>query len=168
MGRMLATRLYLSPLGPLRLEAVPHGARRIAFLEAANDPPKTGKRAPGHPDSERILDQLQAELDAYFAGSKRAFATPLALQGTSFQRAIWEALRAIPYGERSTYGQLARAIGRPGAARAAGGANNRNPLPIVVPCHRALGAGGALVGYAGGLWRKAWLLDRERAASRAA
>jgi methylated-DNA-[protein]-cysteine S-methyltransferase len=85
----------------------------------------------------------------------------LAARGTVFQRRVWEALRAIPYGETASYGEVARAIGRPAASRAVGAANGRNPISIVVPCHRVVGAGGALTGYGGGLDRKAWLLNLE-------
>jgi len=107
-----------------------------------------------------VLDQL----DDYFAGRRRAFDLPLAPRGTAFQRRVWDALTAIPYGETTTYGALAATIGRPGSARAVGAANGRNPIAIVVPCHRVIGADRRLTGYAGGLAAKQWLLNVERRA----
>lgn len=100
--------------------------------------------------------------DRIFAGRRRAFTLPLAPEGTPFQRAVWDALRTIPYGESRSYKQIAAQIGRPTACRAVGMANNRNPIAIVVPCHRVVGSGGTLVGYAGGLETKAYLLGLER------
>lgn len=110
----------------------------------------------------RLLSQAVRELEEYFAGERREFTFPTAAAGTPFQRLVWEALREIPYGETRTYGEIARRIGHPGAARAVGQANNRNPLPIVVPCHRVIGASGTLTGYAGGLDVKERLLELER------
>jgi methylated-DNA-[protein]-cysteine S-methyltransferase len=104
------------------------------------------------------------QLDEYFAGERDEFDLPLQPEGTEFQRAVWSALEQIPFGETRSYGEIAAAVGRPKAARAVGMANNRNPIAVVVPCHRVIGAGGALVGYAGGLERKTWLLDHEREA----
>ena len=102
-------------------------------------------------------------LTAYFAGDLAALdAIPVATGGTDFQRALWAALRTLPAGQTTTYGDLARRLGRPAASRAVGAANGANPLSIVVPCHRVVGANGALTGYAGGLARKQWLLDHER------
>ncbi len=102
------------------------------------------------------------QLDAYFAGERTEFDLPLAPNGTEFQRRVWAALREIPYGETTSYGALAARIGAPGAARAVGLANGRNPISIVVPCHRVVGASGSLIGYGGGLERKRALLDLER------
>ncbi len=104
------------------------------------------------------------QLEAYFAGERRDFDLPLAPAGTDFDHAVWDLLRAIPYGETRSYGELARALGRPERVRAVGRANGRNPLAIVVPCHRVIGADGSLVGYGGGLERKRALLALERAA----
>jgi methylated-DNA-[protein]-cysteine S-methyltransferase len=109
-----------------------------------------------------------AQLDEYFAGDRDSFDLPLEPEGTEFQRAVWNALAEIPYGETRSYGQIAASVGRPKAARAVGMANNRNPIAVIVPCHRVIGAGGALVGYAGGLDRKTWLLDHEAAGARSA
>lgn len=103
------------------------------------------------------------QLAAYFAGARREFDLWLAAEGTAFQRRVWAALEGIPYGETTTYAKLAAEIGHPGSARAVGAANGANPLAIVVPCHRVIGAGGSLTGYAGGLAAKRWLLDLEGA-----
>jgi len=101
------------------------------------------------------------QLEEYFAGDRRAFELPLALDGTPFQQRVWAALQEIPYGRTATYGQIASGMGHPSAARAVGMANNRNPIAIVVPCHRVVGSNGALVGYGGGLDRKRMLLELE-------
>lgn len=108
------------------------------------------------------LAEARRQLDDYFAGARTAFDLPLALEGTPFQTTVWSALRDIPYGETISYGELARRVGRPGASRAVGAANGRNPISIVVPCHRVIGADGRLTGYGWGNERKAWLLDHER------
>ena len=108
------------------------------------------------------LPQLDAQLGEYFAGERTSFDLPLAPTGTDFQQRVWAALRTIPYGETWSYGRLAEAVGQPGAARAVGLANGRNPISIVVPCHRVVGSSGKLTGYAGGVERKAFLLDLER------
>jgi O-6-methylguanine DNA methyltransferase len=113
------------------------------------------------PGDNAILAATQRQLGEYFAGRRRAFDLPLALAGTDFQRAVWGALRAIPHGETRTYAELATAIGRPSAVRAVGRANGDYRLAIVVPCHRVIGADGALVGYGGLVWRKQALLALE-------
>jgi methylated-DNA-[protein]-cysteine S-methyltransferase len=115
-------------------------------------------------DDDVVLAAAREQLAEYFAGERRDFDLPLKPAGTAFQRAVWEALRDIPYGETAGYGELAGRLGRPGAARAVGLANGRNPIAIVVPCHRVIGAAGALTGYGGGLERKRYLLELERAA----
>ena len=107
------------------------------------------------------LTEPRMQLQAYFAGELRDFELPLAARGTPFQQGVWRALRDIPYGETISYGELARRIGQPAAARAVGLANGRNPIAIVVPCHRVIGANGSLTGYGGGLARKRWLLAHE-------
>lgn len=114
-------------------------------------------------DQKAFADTIN-QLGEYFAGERDEFDLPLEPEGTEFQRAVWKALAEIPYGETRSYGQIAAVVGRPKAARAVGMANNRNPIAVIVPCHRVIGAGGALVGYAGGLERKTWLLDHEREA----
>lgn len=115
-------------------------------------------------ESERWFRPVQEELDAYFAGSLRQFQTPVAPRGTAFQEAVWKALLSIPYGTTTTYAEIAKMLGRPDAVRAVGAANGRNPISIIIPCHRVVGSGGSLVGYAGGIDRKRRLLDIERAA----
>ncbi|MBI2691207.1 MAG: methylated-DNA--[protein]-cysteine S-methyltransferase [Solirubrobacterales bacterium] len=114
-------------------------------------------------DQDAFADTID-QLDEYFAGERDSFDLRLEPNGTEFQRAVWNALQQIPYGDTRSYGQIAAQVGRPGAARAVGMANNRNPIAVIVPCHRVVGSGGALVGYAGGLERKIWLLDHEREA----
>jgi methylated-DNA-[protein]-cysteine S-methyltransferase len=108
-----------------------------------------------------LLGPAAEQVRAYFAGELRDFDLRLAPEGTDFQRRVWEALRAIPFGETISYGELARRLGRPTASRAVGAANGRNPIAIVVPCHRVIGADGTLTGYGGGLDRKRWLLRHE-------
>lgn len=155
-----ADRLIMpSPLGPVLLEASPVGMRRLAFPGgAAKD---TGTR---HEDREaaRHLALAREQLVAYFAGRLRVFDLPLDEGGTSFQRQVWQALRAIPYGRTCSYAELAAAVGRPRACRAVGNANGRNPLPIVTPCHRVIHADGGLGGYSAGLAVKRFLLALER------
>jgi len=106
--------------------------------------------------------QATAQLDAYFSGESTEFNLPMAAGGTAFQQQVWAALKEIPYGQTTTYGQLAKAIGRPRASRAVGAANGRNPISIIVPCHRVIGANGRLTGYGAGVERKQALLDHER------
>ena len=108
-----------------------------------------------------VLPSLREQLASYFAAELTTFDVPLAAAGTPFQQQVWAALRTIPYGDTWTYGALAASLGRPGAQRAVGLANGRNPIGIVVPCHRVVGADGTLTGYAGGVERKRWLLDHE-------
>ncbi|MBQ2062086.1 MAG: methylated-DNA--[Oscillospiraceae bacterium] len=118
--------------------------------------------APAHPHAPAPLsDEAARQVRQYLAGERRVFDLPLAPAGTDFQRAVWRALADIPYGETRTYGQIAASVGRPGAARAVGAAAGRNPIAPVIPCHRCVGKGGALTGYAGGLWRKERLLALE-------
>jgi methylated-DNA-[protein]-cysteine S-methyltransferase len=114
-----------------------------------------------------VLPLALQQLREYFAGSRRTFDLPLALSGTAFQERVWRALSEIPYGETWSYGQLARHLGNPGASRAVGLANGRNPISIILPCHRVIGADGSLTGYGGGLPRKQWLLAHEASATAA-
>lgn len=146
---------YASPIGTIGFAADEKGIRCIRFLEKAEELTIEGKRLNPH------LARFLRECDAYFEGRLKRFQTPLLAAGTPFQLRVWDALARIPYGETRTYGQIAQAIGSPLAARAIGMANNRNPLPIAIPCHRVIGASGQLVGYAGEIWRKKWLLKRE-------
>jgi len=147
-----------SPAGPLGLAADGHGLRRIQF-HAPADLAWAGAGARwGGSD---VLQRAREQLEAYFEGRLRAFDLPLAPAGTAFQRQVWAALATIPWGQTRSYGELAAAIGRPGSARAVGAANGRNPLPIVVPCHRVIGADGSLTGFGGGLPAKRHLLQLE-------
>ncbi len=120
-----------------------------------------GTPAPGWKRDRGALREPAAQLESYFAGELREFDLPVAPQGTPFQREVWSALREIPYGTTISYAELAAAVGRPGAARAVGAANGRNPIAVVIPCHRVIGASGALTGYGGGLGRKRLLLELE-------
>jgi methylated-DNA-[protein]-cysteine S-methyltransferase len=138
-----------SPVGPLTL--------------IANDDPHRVPLAPAQPNPRHpILRETERQLAEYFANQRTTFDLPLAPAGTPFQQRIWSALQEIPYGQTRSYTQLAIAAGSPKASRAAGAANGRNPLSIVIPCHRAIGADGSLTGFAGGLPTKAKLLDLER------
>ena len=119
-------------------------------------PPPPGSQPDPGPFASAIT-----QLEGYFAGDRTDFDLPLAPAGTPFQRQVWDALRTIPFGRTTSYGVIATMIGSPGSARAVGLANNRNPLPLVIPCHRVIGSTGALVGYGGGLACKRWLLDHE-------
>jgi methylated-DNA-[protein]-cysteine S-methyltransferase len=147
--------IHESPLGPLTVERGPHGLTALSF------PGRGGTRDERRRDPAALADAL-AQLDEYFAGERRAFDLPLDLGGTPFQRRVWAQLRGVPHGATVTYAELARAVGRPDIVRAVAAAVGRTPVPIVVPCHRVVGAGGALTGYGGGLQRKAALLDLER------
>jgi methylated-DNA-[protein]-cysteine S-methyltransferase len=137
-------------------------------LRGLYPPDHTGAPAvvPGRPDARGVIDRAAAQLDEYFAGDRRTFDVPLATVGSPLQERVWAALRAVPYGTTTTYGQIARALGiGAGAARAVGAATGRNPLSIIVPCHRVVGASGSLTGYAGGLEAKRRLLNHEARAS---
>ena len=153
------TKTMASPVGVLTLIASDSGLSAVLW---ENDDPKRVRvgelhAAPGHP----ILVQAENELQAYFAGERTSFNVPLDAAGTEFQKKAWTALLTIPYGETRSYGELARQIGNPKAARAVGAANGRNPISIIVPCHRAIASDGALTGFAGGLDAKRHLLALE-------
>ena len=149
-----------SPVGPLLLAADDDGLHLIEF----NSPRHAMGRASEWQHGEHeVLRDTRVQLDEYFAGERRVFDLPLAPRGTAFQREVWNALRDIPYGETISYAQLALRIGKPSAMRAVGAANGRNPLPIVVPCHRVIGADGSLTGFGGGLPTKRFLLELEGA-----
>ncbi|MEA2490518.1 MAG: methylated-DNA-[protein]-cysteine S-methyltransferase [Acidobacteriota bacterium] len=144
-----------TPIGALTLVVNEEGALvRCTFAEDAW--PQDATR-----DDARCA-AVATQLTEYFAGTRREFDIPLALEGTEFQRAVWTALLDIPYGTTTTYGELARRIGRPSAVRAVGAANGANPIPVIVPCHRVIGSNGTLTGYGGGLPRKQQLLALEQ------
>lgn len=144
-----------TPLGAMRLTTDGSAILALEF-DAAPAPQATPA-----PAARALADNLQRLLDAYFAGRRVAFDLPLMPAGTAFQRSVWDALRGIPYGETVSYGEIARRVGRPAAVRAVGAANGSNPIPILIPCHRVIGANGALTGYGGGLDRKRKLLALE-------
>ena len=151
-----------TPVGKLMLAGCEdHGLRHIAFQCGSGAmAPK-----PGWKQSAAPFREVERQLREYFRGKRTAFDLRLHPKGTPFQLEVWKALAEIPYGQTRSYGDVARAVGRPSAVRAVGLANGRNPLPIVVPCHRVIGASGKLVGYGGGLAVKQALLDREREVS---
>jgi methylated-DNA-[protein]-cysteine S-methyltransferase len=149
-----------SPIGPLTIVA--EDGRLVAlYMDAQQHRPSDDNLgAPGDPSAEPFAAAGQ-QLAAYFTGELTTFDLPLAPAGTEFQRAVWAALQTIPYGQTWSYGQLADKIGKPAAVRAVGLANGRNPVAIVIPCHRVIGSDGSLTGYGGGLERKRFLLDLE-------
>ncbi|HEV7922314.1 MAG TPA: methylated-DNA--[protein]-cysteine S-methyltransferase [Thermoanaerobaculia bacterium] len=145
--------IYQAPFGPLVLAADETGA--LAEIRFRGDPPDSWEPDPS------ALRFAAEQLDAFFAGRSQKFDLPLAPRGTTFQLSVWNALREIPYAETTSYGELARLLGRPAASRAVGAANGANPIPIVIPCHRVIGANRSLTGFGGGLPVKRWLLDHE-------
>jgi methylated-DNA-[protein]-cysteine S-methyltransferase len=150
---------YASPLGRMLLAAVGDRLLGVWFDDQAHLPDLSAcASAPDHP----VLQQTTQQLTQYFAGQRRTFDVPLgSATGTAFQQAVWQALRDIPFGSTRSYGELATRINNPAAVRAVGAAVGRNPLSIIVPCHRVIGASGNLTGYAGGLHRKTALLKLE-------
>lgn len=154
-----------SPVGGMQVFVAEGGVRAIVFEDS--DPERNGVRGAvltgrDVPVADReIHERVAAQLQEYFAGARTAFDLPLAPVGTEFQQLAWRALQQIPFGETRSYAEQAAAIGRPSAVRAIGAANGRNPLTIVVPCHRVIGSGGSLTGFAGGLDRKRVLLQHE-------
>lgn len=150
-----------SPVGPLTLVAADGALSGLYMEKQRHLPPEETFGAPGDPGAEPFATAA-AQLAAYFAGELTGFDVPLALRGTPFQKRVWAALQEIPYGETTTYGELAVEIGKPSAARAVGLANGRNPVGVIVPCHRVIGSTGSLTGYGGGLDRKRHLLRFER------
>jgi methylated-DNA-[protein]-cysteine S-methyltransferase len=175
----LRRRTMSTPIGPLELVAGPAGLRAIlwpgedgsrvaravgstALPDPSDDAAGGADASSGDPRAQEHLDRAEVQLAEYFEGNRRTFDLDLDPAGTDFQLRAWRVLRTIPYGQTISYGEQAAELGEPGAARAVGAANGRNPLSIVVPCHRVVAASGALTGFAGGLDTKAWLLDHER------
>jgi methylated-DNA-[protein]-cysteine S-methyltransferase len=148
-----------TPIGALGVRADSAGLRAIEFLEPRGGGPRA--RRPADAPLRDAVDQIRA----YFAGTLQEFRLPLAPAGSRFQQAVWRSMCEVPYGATISYAQLARRLGRPGAARAIGAASARNPLPIAIPCHRVIGSDGRLTGYAGGIEAKRRLLALERSAS---
>jgi methylated-DNA-[protein]-cysteine S-methyltransferase len=149
------TTLHPSPVGDILLRADAEG--RLTDLYLRHDGPSTTTNGP--------FDAVREQLDAYFAGELDRFDLPLAVHGTDFQKRVWDQLVQIPFGETISYSELARRMGDPKLVRAVGTANGRNPISIIIPCHRVIGADGSLVGYGGGLERKKWLLEHEEVTS---
>ncbi|MCG5434472.1 methylated-DNA--[Mycobacterium sp. MYCO198283] len=147
-----------SPIGPLTLAGSGRGLMHLRMTEQSHEPSRAGWRR-----DDRAFSDAVDQLAQYFAGERTAFDVELELAGTPFQRRVWTALRDIPYGETRSYGQIAALLGAPGASRAVGLANGRNPVSVIVPCHRVIGANGSLTGYGGGVERKRLLLGLERA-----
>ena len=154
----MSSYLCPSPIGPLTL------VEEDGALAAVRFHPDLPRDAASFalPSTTPLLRQAAAELQEYFAGQRRQFTVPLAPKGTPFQQKVWKALQEIPYGETRSYKEIAIAAGNEKACRAVGMANNRNPLPIFIPCHRVVGSDGKLVGYAGGLDVKTFLLELEK------
>ena len=152
---MTFSTLHPSPVGDILLRADADGRLTDLYLRHDDTAPRTGGP----------FDAVREQLDAYFAGALDAFDLELDPHGTPFQQRVWKELVTIPYGETISYSELARRLGDPKLVRAVGLANGRNPISIVIPCHRVIGADGSLVGYGGGLERKRWLLDHEAVAA---
>jgi methylated-DNA-[protein]-cysteine S-methyltransferase len=145
--------LYESPIGVLSINLTNDFVTRAVFMDSEQN-------------IQNPLNELEknvwTQLDDYFWGGRKHFSLPLLTEGTEFQKAAWQALTLIPYGQTRCYSEQAAMLGKPKAVRAVGHANNKNPLPIFIPCHRVIGKSGELVGYGGGLWRKQWLLAHEQ------
>lgn len=153
-------KLVSSPIGELKLIASDRGLAAIQWKKqkASRTPVRAAKEDPHHP----VLVETQRQLCEYFAGKRKTFDLKLDFIGTDFQKSVWAELLRIPFGETRTYGQIAKRLGKANAMRAVGAANGCNPIPIVAPCHRVIGASGSLVGFGGGLETKARLLELER------
>ena len=169
-SRPLASTTVDTPLGPLTLMASPQGLRSVGWAGEAvgvvsdRGSPLSGSEAVADRSSAaEILRTAATQLEEYFRGLRKSFDLPLDPPGTPFQRSAWEVLRTIPFGQTMTYGEQARRLGGANKARAVGAANGRNPLPIIIPCHRVIGADGSLTGFSAGVERKAWLLRHEAA-----
>jgi methylated-DNA-[protein]-cysteine S-methyltransferase len=156
----LAYKMIKSPVGRLKLVASEQGL--VAILWENDNPTRIRLRELVADDRHPVLVETERQLKEYFAGKRKTFSVGLDMRGTRFQKDVWEKLLAIPFGETRSYGQLAKQLGNPRATRAVGAANGKNPLSIIVPCHRVIGSSGKLTGFAGGLQTKAKLLSLER------
>jgi AraC family transcriptional regulator of adaptative response/methylated-DNA-[protein]-cysteine methyltransferase len=163
---MLLAEKLQTPIGPMLAVADETGLRLLEFSGRPALPAELARLerrfGPIGFGTTAVVDALRAQLAAYFAVERSGFEVPIAQPGTAFQASVWAALQEIPAGETRSYGTLARSLGRPEAVRAVAGANGANTVAILVPCHRLVGADGALVGYGGGLERKRWLIEHER------
>ncbi|MGA2531840.1 MAG: methylated-DNA--[protein]-cysteine S-methyltransferase [Candidatus Aminicenantales bacterium] len=153
------TAHFESPIGWVEIRAVRQGILSLNFVEKLETRRRPVVEASGRPE---VLKAGLTQIGEYFRGARSSFSLPLALEGTDFQMDVWKVLLRVPYGETTTYLDVAAAVGNMKATRAVGGANHRNPISIIVPCHRVVGSDGRLTGYGGGLWRKEWLLAHER------
>lgn len=153
----MASFVYFSPVGHLHIQSENGFISEIIFLNENKEDDNSEAEI-----NDEILLQCKQELDEYFAGNREIFSVPIQQKGTNFQEKVWDELMNIPFGETISYGELSVRLKNPKAIRAVGTANGSNHLPIIVPCHRVIGANGKLVGYGGGLWRKKWLLEHER------
>jgi len=151
---------FQSPVGRLKLVAGEVGL--VAILWEEEDPNRVRLGAMVEQPDHAVLAETSRQLGDYFTGRRQRFTVKLDFRGTEFQKQVWSALLAIPFGETRSYGQIAQELGRPSASRAVGAANGRNPISIIAPCHRVVGANGSLTGFAGGLAAKTYLLDHER------
>lgn len=147
---------YSSPIGILEISGSEMGISMISFLDRIKEIDNTI-------ETPNVLKECIKQLGEYFQGNRQQFDIKVDLQGTEFQKQVWLELMNIPFGKTASYHEIAQRIGSPNASRAVGLTNNRNKIPIVIPCHRVIGADGKLVGYGGGLWRKEWLLKMEGA-----
>ena len=155
---MLHTVYYASPLGEIELTASDDALLAVHFAEAEK---VSAPRRPATAAPSAILAQATTELAEYFAGDRQVFSVPVAPQGTAFQQRVWAQLAQITYGSTCSYAEIADRLGDPKVIRAAASANGKNPISIIIPCHRVIGADGKMVGYGGDVWRKVWLLKHE-------
>jgi methylated-DNA-[protein]-cysteine S-methyltransferase len=144
---------YKSPLGPIEIIGSSDSILTLDFVEVMQ--PENG-------DLTFSVKECLKQLDEYFKGKRRNFFLNLQPAGTDFQKTVWRQLEEIPYGKTTSYGEIADVLGKPNASRAVGNANGKNPIAIIIPCHRVIGSDGSLTGYGGGLWRKRWLIGFER------
>lgn len=158
----LYARVVDSPVGSLTLVASDNGLRALLWKRETDGPVRVGPVDSEHDDPNGVLAATASQLEDYFTGTRTEFDLPLDAVGSDFQRAAWKALCTIPFGETVSYGEQARRLGDHRKARAVGAANGRNPISIIVPCHRVIGSNGSLTGFGGGIENKAWLLDHER------
>ena len=145
--------IYKSAIGPLEVVGNLKGILAITFVEKEFTPDRA---------LPACIKECLRQLDEYFKGRRQTFSVPLLLEGTEFQKTVWRQLQKISCGQTASYGDVARAIGRPQAFRAVGNANNKNRIPLIIPCHRVIGSDGKMVGFGSGIWRKEWLLDHEK------
>ncbi|MGB8861038.1 MAG: methylated-DNA--[protein]-cysteine S-methyltransferase [Ilumatobacteraceae bacterium] len=158
----LSSTTMHTPVGELTLIAGPRGLRAVLWPKELAEPDSISPAADGEPEAAAVLREAVVQLEEYFAGERHEFALPLDPFGTAFQQSAWMELRRIPYGETISYGEQARRLGDVRKSRAVGAANGRNPISIIVPCHRVVGSNGSLTGFAAGLEAKAWLLRHEQ------